>query len=328
MRSQFSAQGRNLRSVRGFTLIELLIVLAIAAILIGLLAVAVLKVCETDDRTRCQNNLKQLGMALHGFHDVNSSFPACPVLPGGGPGLSWHALILPYIGQTSLYSTLELSEPAYPAAPNGRIALTRVSTFLCPSQLQDTSNIHDGVSPDTFPYTTHYCGNAGPKVITTPPPAEAPYITTPYNVNAPTSQQGGFAADGVLPFIPTVFTPTEVEPRPFPSSVSMADITDGTSNTLMIFEVSWDTNGFRSWARGFNWNNDGSCSKNVQYGINQQRYATGNYNDISMGSMHDGGLNIVMGDGSVHFFSDNTSLESVLIPLASRAGHEKVLEDY
>jgi prepilin-type N-terminal cleavage/methylation domain-containing protein/prepilin-type processing-associated H-X9-DG protein len=335
MRSRFSAKAREVRAAHGFTLIELLVVIAIIAILIGLLLPAVQKVREAAARTKCQNNLKQLGLALHNYHDVNNGFPACPILPSS-TGLGWQALILPYIEQAAVFSTLDPTAATYPTTsttPNGQACFSRISTLLCPSQSQETSSIPDSTGSSANPYTTHYCGNSGPKVaVTTGVPATSGSTTTPYGFYYPAnSQQDGFATDGILPILPTVYNGSGTPP--YPAGVRISDITDGTSTTLMLFEVSWDVTGFRAWTRGFAWDNDGTCSKNVANAIKAAKYTTtstssGNFNEISMGSMHTGGLNIVMGDGSVHFFSNSTDLTTVLIPLASRASNEVVSGNY
>jgi prepilin-type N-terminal cleavage/methylation domain-containing protein len=311
------------RTRGGFTLIELLVVIAIIAILIGLLLPAVQKVREAAQRLSCQNNLHQLGLALHNYHDSYGSFPACPTV--GNAGVSWHCLILPYIEQGNLAAQVDPTKAAYGsqtsrALPNQPLGAYRVATFLCPSATSEfSSSLIDSPDGKARAYTTHYVGNAGP-VGTNPRTGAA------YNIHTVSAAQGGLAADGVLPFIPTVVT--SLSPTPRPAGVRLPDISDGTSSTLMLFEASWtglDAGTYRSWVRGFAWNSDGTCSKNVTNAMNVQKYTTsGTYNNTSMGSNHAGGCNVALADASVRFLSATVDLNNVLKPLASRAGGEVI----
>lgn len=130
------------RNSKAFTLVELLVVIAIIGILIGILLPAVQQVREAARRAHCLNNLRQVGLATHSFHDANGAFPparlASPfnVLPGDetdGPE-SWFVRILPYVEQNNLFDLWDLSRP-YETQPNQAVA-TPVSTFLCASRHQ------------------------------------------------------------------------------------------------------------------------------------------------------------------------------------------------
>src|SRR5687767_2241785 len=138
---------------RAFTLIELLVVIAIIAVLIGLLLPAVQKVREAAARLKCQNHLKQLGLALHNYHDANGQFPfgKGPSFTGAPVYARWsvHSQLLPYIEQNALYQSIDFTRPPEtpgmegvinfmpawqnPGRANAAACRTLVPTFICPS---------------------------------------------------------------------------------------------------------------------------------------------------------------------------------------------------
>jgi prepilin-type N-terminal cleavage/methylation domain-containing protein len=211
---------RRSLSRTAFTLIELLVVIAIIAVLIGLLLPAVQKVREAASRMSCLNNLKQVGLGLHNYHDVHLSFPpgftskTTGPWPGGsndpvpevGPGWSLFAHLLPFVEQDNLYRSINLGLPI--AHANNAVARrTAVGLYLCPS--------------DTPPRIINLTDSGSP-----PTDASVPKALT----DAAVCSYAGVLGDGAYEQLPF----TGVFHRN--SRVRVADITDGTSNTVGVGE--------------------------------------------------------------------------------------------
>jgi prepilin-type N-terminal cleavage/methylation domain-containing protein len=311
------------RGRRGFTLIELLVVIAIIAILIGLLLPAIQKVREAAARMRCGNHLHQIGVALHGFHDSYGGFPKAGKLHNE---LSWHVFILPFIEQDNLYRQFNLAQGAFNGGTGNRgpmkneLAFNKIAIYQCPSSTAErmfTTAPHNVNTPELInnqaPYTTHYYGIVGPKGIN--PATGTAYVWDNVGSHGGFSRQGIFQRDTLIPNPNT-------GPEP---GTRFADIVDGTSNTLMVGEISWVNlvtgTRYRSWARGCDTAPVCAGSRNVVNAINSPSIAT--FNDIAFGSQHPGGANFALGDASVRFINQSIDLNTYR-SLASRNGGEVV----
>jgi prepilin-type N-terminal cleavage/methylation domain-containing protein len=317
-------RGRDSHCVRpAFTLVELLVVIAIIGVLVALLLPAVQAAREASRRTRCQNNLKQIGLASHNHHDVIGEMPKAF---SPNTGLSWHVYILPYIEQLNLYNqfdTTTVNNTHTSANRNDPHGLTIIPMYQCPScpvkrQLFNPPNNTNGPTDLIPPNTgapaavTHYYGVNGPRGGNYP-------VGTALHEGVPAATSGIFQRDG---------------------TIRMARITDGTSNTLMVVEMSWVSaqygTRYRTWVRGGD-EYAGivtgrpsfvvSC-RNVTNPINGIISANliVPYNDMPFGSQHPGGMNVCLGDASVRFLNQNLSMTAYRA-LASRDEGETITID-
>jgi prepilin-type N-terminal cleavage/methylation domain-containing protein/prepilin-type processing-associated H-X9-DG protein len=269
-----------------FTLIELLVVIAIIAILIGMLLPAVQKVREAGARMSCSNNMKQIGLALQNYHDANRSFPpgyfaAGPYSDGAtdtAPGWGWGALILPFMEQDNLARQLNLSKPVQ----SSPAIQTVVKTYLCPSDIYPPTAF---AVPDAF----------GNTIAMAAPSSYAACV-------------GGDESDTRGPTGQGVFYRN--------SQTRLTDITDGTSQTIVVGERSWsNSNGIWAGAipgavckRGQLNPCPGSGAGSYPAGTLVQAHShlnnaltdtDGGLDDFS--SRHIGGSNFVFADGHVAF---------------------------
>lgn len=311
-----------------FTLVELLVVIAIIGLLIALLLPAVQAVREAGRRATCANNIRQLGLGASVYHDARRTFPP-HLSPGGTAGVSWLSLILPQIEQQAIFDRLKPANASWADPGNNDLGRNRIGTFLCPSASRDRASANTTLPIPGFgdPYTTHYVGNMGPIGTNVATGAAYPMLS---DSTTNSSVHGNLACGGILPL-----SPTEITANPTRAvGVSARDVTDGTSKTLLAFEASWkglETFSYRSWVRGACWRGESTAAKNVRDGMGLTAYngvpASSTFNNISMGSDHPGGCQVVMADASVRFLSATVDLNRVLLPLASRAGTEQVNND-
>jgi len=272
------------RSRDGFSILELLVSIGIIGMILALILPAVADSREAARRTQCSNHLKQIGLALHNYHDVHSSFPPGAIFSNE---LSWHVFILPQMDQGPLYAQFDFGHGKYfSATPNGKgnpHGLERIHAYLCPSgDIEHSQTSLDKIG-EQYPWTTHYYGIMGPR-------GEKPGGGE-YRLR---SGFGPFGDQGLLSAA---------------SNKTIGDITDGASNTFVVGEISWsEANSYRTWVRGVNGNPISGC-KNVYTSIGQTFYNNGvGFNDISLGSEHPGGTQVLMGDGGVRFLSDTIDL--------------------
>lgn len=287
----------------GFTLIELLVVIAIIAILVALLLPAVQQAREAARRSSCKNNLKQLSLAMHNYHDVYSKIPL-----GQLDEINWRVSVLPYIEEGTTYDRLDFGESfkGNTVSVNTTLMGDEIyETMLCPSNVVNPrSNNAYGANGERMMYG-NYLGIAG--AVDTSAPNNAPHGNC-------RSFYGWMCDNG---------------PMMINAPVAFRDITDGLTNCLLIGEQSGEDQGMlyndrrNGYHGGFhgpgntnrynNQNGIGSGITPIQYPLNstctdfwacQVPYI----NSAILNSQHQGGVQFAMADGSVRFISENISL--------------------
>lgn len=276
---------------RGFTLIELLVVIAIIAILVALLLPAVQQAREAARRSTCKNNLKQIGIALHNYHDTFRVFPPGCISQEGGArdahNWVWTAMILPFIEQGPLFDVLTPGDIRATAAiedPVRRNAMQQpIEAMRCPSDIGPDVNTDgqrsitesNGTTNHSIALTNYIASNCSAEI--------RPQLDI---------QDGIFSTN---------------------SKYRMRDIVDGTSNTIGVGERAWEVQGVRLKA-GILFMQEGNSGNQHDYALAETHgggerpiNCTNSASQCQRGysSLHRGGAQFVMMDGAVRFISEN-----------------------
>jgi prepilin-type N-terminal cleavage/methylation domain-containing protein/prepilin-type processing-associated H-X9-DG protein len=336
------------RRTRGFTLIELLVVIAIIGVLIALLLPAVQQAREAARRIQCTNNFKQLGLALHNYHDTVGSFPIGRMGIGGGPSgngtylttvpqrRTWAFSVLPYFEQAALFQAFNFNLPFY-FPQNTTMSQQHLTVYQCPSDqrvIQEPNSYRRSKGNMAANWgNTHFWqdsrfnrGANGPNPWNNGPVPNPPGVTNYLFTGAP------FRLD---------------EPQ------SLRDLIDGSSGTILMAETIQGPNiAPNGWDhRGDIFNDDlNSCLFNTytppnspipdrmggnaegrpwcSYGLDRAAPpCTGGQPSFNAArSRHPGGVNVLFGDGSVRFIKDSVAL-AIWRSLGSISGGEIVSSD-
>jgi len=289
--------------LRGFTLIELLVVIAIIAVLVALLLPGVQQAREAARRTQCKNNLKQIGLALHNYHDIYNTFPPGNALSVQTPdpgytvnlttanraaGYGWSTYILPQVDQANLYNQLNVNQLELCLLMQDPIlrplTQTKLPVYRCPSDTAPDINtgrpFSNAIFGNTSVGTSNYIGVEG--------------ILWSHGVDWVKTQTDPYG----------IFWPA--------SRVRISDIVDGTSNTLMVGERNW-TNLAGVWIGTRNYTGNGDVGLRQQLGItNWKINLNGGNSPRAFHSNHVGGTHFVLADGSVRFVSESIYLDNTL----------------
>jgi prepilin-type N-terminal cleavage/methylation domain-containing protein/prepilin-type processing-associated H-X9-DG protein len=326
-------KGITMRSVRlsreGFTLVELLVVIAIIGVLVALLLPAVQAAREAARRTQCTNNIRQLGLAVHNFHDVNQVFPASQDQwvnsKGATIGCSWHTRILPFIEQQAVYQLYNFDaawdDNKTNAVPQTGVICTKIKGFICPSAPAPNARpVNNGRGNTDYAATTE---------LNRPNPYLNAYVYSAIQASDP-----NFI--GVMGHNKVVGGTTVV-----PANHRFASVTDGTSMTFLIAECAGRNTPFfmgnlqrgagnRSngpWANNGSRINMGGCDPNNPAAATGPK-AVNCINDKEIYGFHTNGAMACMCDGSVRFLSNNLDLNIAVSLLTRERGEMLSTTDF
>ncbi len=307
---------------RGFTLIELLVVIAIIGILIALLLPAVQKVREAANRMACQNNLKQIGLAIHNYHDAYNQLP--PARVGRDAYATWPILVAPFLEAQNLAHLWDITK-IYQDQTDPLARTTTLKVFFCPSRRLPMTSPPDQNGTDGTDGNGHLEGACGD------------YACCDGDGNVRNTK----SANGAM-ISPLVVNPNVGDNNPYPkpivsfrSRTNFSSITDGLSSTLLVGEkhvregeLGWAADGDDAYYSGYSYS---SAQRSAGWYIDSKgarqnkplMKMTDAASTIRFGSWHAGICNFVFCDGSVHALPDSIDID-VLRRLAVRNDGEVI----
>jgi prepilin-type N-terminal cleavage/methylation domain-containing protein len=295
LRSHSKQHAKGLSDNKGFTLIELLVVLAILSLLIGLLLPAVQSAREAARRSQCSNNMRQIGIALHTYHDSFNSFPFGQSILGSGDSL-W-IKILPFLEQQSLYNSFNQQNTIYDRA-NRTVQAISLAVYQCPS---DSGSGVRSANKELF-IRNGYADNQE-TILASFTSYVASFGTTDTTATIYPDQRGFAIPDGLISNL---------------APISMTSVTDGLSQTMLASEraTAW-LQRFSTIASDipstFGWYFRGALGDtmftsfyppNMPIKVGQ---GAGINHAFAASSLHPGGIEVLMGDGSLRFVKDSIS---------------------
>ncbi|WP_435007167.1 DUF1559 domain-containing protein [Tundrisphaera lichenicola] len=353
-------QRRQVSRRFGFTLIELLVVIAIIAVLISLLLPAVQAAREAARRTQCVNNLKQMGIAVHNYHDQIGIFPpaAMSLAPGqagwgawSNSNVSWRILILPNMEQNPIYNAVNFQLQNGGGQTIATAWYSRIAVYSCPSDgtnqgfVPFNDNItgtyamycpqRPGTTTQQVP-TTNYNMSFGDNYAVLPLSGQNPWETPlplPSGILFRIGQNGFWGTTGVINYGGETGSMRGFADYRTMGVTSMAGVTDGTSNTILVGEGLpaqdannnvWDATGAASGVTiPINWF---TGLPMTSFGAGAPWNTRASYAGRGFKSLHPGGANFLFADGSVHFLKNSINRQTYAA-LGSRNGGEVISAD-
>lgn len=344
---------------RGFTLIELLVVIAIIAVLIALLLPAVQSAREAARRAQCVNNMKQIGLACHNYHDQVGVFPPGAVAVPNGAGwgawsntnVSWRILILPMIEQNPIYNAVNWQLKNGGGNSIATAWYTQISVYLCPSDGSVPGGFTPSGASGSFPMygpptppagktagvpVTNYNMSFGDNYAVLPLSGQNPWETplpVPAGVFIRIGYNGFWGTTGVIKYGGETGGMRGFADYRTMNVTNMAGVTDGTSNTILVGEGLpaedannniWDATGCGSGVTiPINWY---TGKPYAGFGAGSPWNTRASYAARGFKSKHPGGANFLFADGSVHFLKNSINRQTYAA-MGSRSGGEVISAD-